>query len=230
MVFKNNIFYSDNSSGYFFYEEVAGQMGTWTFTNNLYYMTSSTTHGWVKHGQTYSTLSQWQSSGNDANSIYADPLFTNYSAGDFSLKSGSKAMNSGTNVGLTADLTGTIVPSTNPDMGANQHVGSSTTGINPENNSSIPKEFSIGNYPNPFNPSTKINYSIPTESAINLVIYNILGQKIEELRNDIQQPGNYEVNWNASNHPSGIYLLSITESPVNGGTKISKTIKMNLIK
>jgi hypothetical protein len=233
MIFKNNIFYSDNSSGYFFYEEVSGQMGTFTLSNNLYYMTSTTSHGWVKHGQAYSSLSQWLSSGNEVSSIYADPLFMNYADKDFSLRSGSKAMNSGTNVGLTTDLKGTIVPATAPDLGAYQHKSNTTTVINSESTestSTIPKEFSIGNYPNPFNPSTKINYSIPSESAINLVIYNILGQKIEELRNDIQQPGNYELNWNASNHPSGIYLLSITEAPTNGSTKISKTIKMNLIK
>ena len=94
----------------------------------------------------------------------------------------------------------------------------------------IPKDFSIGNYPNPFNPSTKIRYTIPSESMINLVIYNIIGERIDELKNEQQQPGTYEINWNGSGHPSGIYLLSIIESPVNGSAKNSKTIKINLIK
>jgi hypothetical protein len=94
----------------------------------------------------------------------------------------------------------------------------------------IPQDFSIGNYPNPFNPSTKIRYSIPSESMINLVIYNLIGERIDELKNEIQQPGTFETNWNGSGHPSGIYFLSIIESPVNGSAKISKIIKMNLIK
>jgi hypothetical protein len=96
--------------------------------------------------------------------------------------------------------------------------------------SAIPQDFSIGNYPNPFNPSTKIRYSIPSESMINLVIYNLIGERIDELKNEIQQPGTFETNWNGSGHPSGIYFLSIIESPVNGSAKISKIIKMNLIK
>jgi hypothetical protein len=94
----------------------------------------------------------------------------------------------------------------------------------------IPQDFSIGNYPNPFNPSTKIRYSIPSESMINLVIYNLIGERIDELKNELQQPGTFETNWNGSGHPSGIYFLSIIESPVNGSAKNSKTIKMNLIK
>jgi hypothetical protein len=94
----------------------------------------------------------------------------------------------------------------------------------------IPKGFSIGNYPNPFNPSTKIRYSVTSESMINLVIYNIIGERIDVLKNEQQQPGTYEINWNGSGHPSGIYLLSIIESPINGSAKNSKTIKMNLIK
>jgi hypothetical protein len=65
---------------------------------------------------------------------------------------------------------------------------------------------------------------------INLVIYNILGEKIDELKNDIQQQGMYELNWSGNNRPSGIYFLSIVESPVNGAAKSSKIIKMNLIK
>ena len=50
------------------------------------------------------------------------------------------------------------------------------------------------------------------------------------LRTNIQQPGTYEINWNGNGHPSGIYLLSIIESPVNGSAHNSKTIKMSLIK
>ncbi|MDR3668675.1 MAG: right-handed parallel beta-helix repeat-containing protein [Ignavibacteriaceae bacterium] len=94
----------------------------------------------------------------------------------------------------------------------------------------VPQDFSIGNYPNPFNPSTKIRYTIPAESMVNMVVYNIIGEKLDELKNEVQQPGTYELNWNGVGHPSGIYFVSITESPTNGVAKNSKTIKMNLIK
>src|ERR1035437_5643412 len=94
----------------------------------------------------------------------------------------------------------------------------------------IQKDFSIGNYPNPFNPSTKIRYSVTSESMINLVIYNIIGERIDELKNETQHLGTYEINWNGGGHPSGIYFLSIVESPINRSAKNSKTIKMNLIK
>ena len=65
---------------------------------------------------------------------------------------------------------------------------------------------------------------------INIVIYNIIGERIDELKNEQQQSGTYEINWSGSSHPSGIYFLSIIESPVNGSANNSKTIKMNLIK
>jgi hypothetical protein len=313
MVFKNNIFYSDNSSGYFIYEEVTGQMGSWTFTNNNYYMTSTSSHLWYRHGTTYSSLSQWQSTGFDANSFYTDPLFKNYTTRDLCPQTGSKVIGAGTGVGLTVDIFGTPVPPSNPDMGAIQHTsllpveltsftgniinnsvhlvwntateidnqgfeiqrnsnsswekigfvegkGNSVTSNNYsfddknplgskiqyrlkqiDNNGNykysdiveftvIPQGFSIGNYPNPFNPSTKIKYSIPTESMINLVVYNIIGEKIDELKNEMQQPGTYEINWSGNNRPSGVYLLSLVLSPSNGSAKVSKTIKMNLIK
>ena len=52
------------------------------------------------------------------------------------------------------------------------------------------------NYPNPFNPSTEITYSLPIKAHVNLSIYNILGQKIKTLVNDVQQAGLKNVKWN----------------------------------
>jgi hypothetical protein len=125
IVFKNNIFYSDNSSGYFLYEESDGSswpMGTWTFTNNLYYMNSPGRHWWYRHGINYRAFDKWQSLGYDMNSIIADPLFTNYKAGDYTLQRKSKAIGAGTNVGLTTDIKGMQVLSSAPDLGAFQYL------------------------------------------------------------------------------------------------------------
>jgi len=71
----------------------------------------------------------------------------------------------------------------------------------------IPKEYNIEqNYPNPFNPTTIISYSIKTEGRASLKIYNTLGEEVRTLVDEIKQAGNYEVEFNASELPSGIYI------------------------
>jgi hypothetical protein len=78
------------------------------------------------------------------------------------------------------------------------------------NNSEIPKEFSLSqNYPNPFNPSTKIVYNIPKQSHVRLVVYDILGKEITTLVNELTNAGSYEIDWDASPMPSGVYFYKI---------------------
>lgn len=75
---------------------------------------------------------------------------------------------------------------------------------------SIPKEYSLSqNYPNPFNPTTSIKYSIPFESLVELKIFNILGQEISTLVNEQKPAGNYEVKFDASVLPSGVYFYRL---------------------
>jgi hypothetical protein len=64
-------------------------------------------------------------------------------------------------------------------------------------------------YPNPFNPSTTISYTLANTANINLSVYNVSGQLIEKLKNGYQDAGNYEIVWDASQQPSGIYLLRL---------------------
>jgi len=74
----------------------------------------------------------------------------------------------------------------------------------------VPDKFVLyNNYPNPFNPSTTINYSIAIFSAVNISIYSINGGLIQTLVNSPQQPGQYAVQWNASNFPSGLYFVKL---------------------
>ena len=79
----------------------------------------------------------------------------------------------------------------------------------------LPNEFMLyQNYPNPFNPTTTINYSIPNvgaihDSPIQLKIYDILGREVTTLVNEIQKPGHYEVEFDASQLTSGIYFYRI---------------------
>jgi pimeloyl-ACP methyl ester carboxylesterase len=95
----------------------------------------------------------------------------------------------------------------------------------------IPLEFYLSqNFPNPFNPITKISYSLPTESQVKVYIYNPLGELVEAIVNERQNAGKYEAVWNADNHPSGVYIYTLSAVSVNGSerTKISK--KMILLK
>ena len=65
-------------------------------------------------------------------------------------------------------------------------------------------------YPNPFNPTATIRFSVATRHAVSLQIYDINGRLIETLADEIIKPGNHEVQWNASNQPSGIYIAKLT--------------------
>lgn len=76
--------------------------------------------------------------------------------------------------------------------------------------SEIPKGFLLNqNYPNPFNPKTIINFKIPFSNYVKFVIYDALGRELTALVNEKLKPGVYEVSWDASNYPSGIYFYKI---------------------
>ncbi len=77
------------------------------------------------------------------------------------------------------------------------------------------------NYPNPFNPATTISFSIPEESKVNLIVYNIKGQKVKELAASKFDKGNHSVIWNGIDESgksvsSGIYFYKLS---VNGKTE-----------
>ncbi len=66
------------------------------------------------------------------------------------------------------------------------------------------------NYPNPFNPSTTISYSVKEAGLVQLKVFDILGKEVTELVNKNQEPGNYNLTFDASNLPSGIYFYRLT--------------------
>lgn len=80
------------------------------------------------------------------------------------------------------------------------------------------------NYPNPFNISTEIHYAISEVTHVNLTIFDILGNKVATLINEIQNTGKYQLTWNANDLPSGIYFYRLRAG------NYRETRKMILIK
>ena len=91
---------------------------------------------------------------------------------------------------------------------------------------STPVEYTLlQNYPNPFNPTTTISYQLDQPGMVNLVIYDILGRKVDTLVNEMKSPGSYSVTWNAEGFASGVYFYRVEFE----GSKVL-TRKMLLLK
>ncbi|MGB8318755.1 MAG: DUF5107 domain-containing protein [Ignavibacteriaceae bacterium] len=84
------------------------------------------------------------------------------------------------------------------------------------------KDFRLyQNYPNPFNPVTVIKYQIPQSGLVTLKVYDILGKEVESLVNKIMNAGHYDIKFNGSNLPSGIYFYQLK---INNYTATKKLI------
>lgn len=98
-----------------------------------------------------------------------------------------------------------------------------------EVNVGIPAEFAlIQNYPNPFNPATTINFDLPFDSKVNLLIYDITGRLVSELLNSEFKAGYNSVKFNASNFASGVYFYSINATSASNSFIATK--RMVLVK
>jgi hypothetical protein len=84
-----------------------------------------------------------------------------------------------------------------------------TTGIS-SNNNEIPKEFKLyNNFPNPFNPSTRIKFDIASQSYAKLVVYDVLGREVLRLIDGNLKAGSYSIDLKADNLPSGVYFYKL---------------------
>jgi flagellar hook assembly protein FlgD len=79
-------------------------------------------------------------------------------------------------------------------------------------------------FPNPFNPNTTIQYNVKNSESISLQVIDISGRVVETLLEDIIEPGNHEITWDARNQPSGIYFVKLTSG------ERSQTQKLILLK
>lgn len=163
--------------------------------------------------------------------------FLDFNTGYVSTTSGSvyKTTNNGLNwtmqIGDSAQSLNSIY-FTSPDTGyvcgtagrIYKTVNGGTIGIK-KNGNEIPERFALEqNYPNPFNPTTNIRYQIANNKLVTVKIYNILGNEVAVLVNEKQSPGVYEISWDASTFPGGVYFCKLEA----GG--FSEVKKMLLIK
>ena len=94
----------------------------------------------------------------------------------------------------------------------------------------LPNDYELfGNYPNPFKPSTVIEYSLPIRSDVSVVVFNLLGQQVKALVNETQSAGIHSVEWNGTDEngnglASGIYFYRVIAND------FSETRKMVMLK
>ena len=104
------------------------------------------------------------------------------------------------------------------------------------NGGSMPKEFALSqNYPNPFNPSTKLEISLPQAAYLEVLVYNILGQKVATLASEMRDAGYHSVIWNGTTQggapvASGIYFVRMNATPASGGEGFNAVRKIMLMK
>lgn len=146
-----------------------------------------------------------------ANPMYVDPVFN-----DFHLQEGSPCIDAG-DPDSAPDPDGTVA-----DMGvffyAQEAVGETTDPDHPD-------QYSLGpSYPNPFNPTTTLSFSLAKASHVTLRVFDLLGREVALLVDDYRYPNTYEVVWDAQDVPSGVYISRLEASD------FAQTQKMVLMK
>lgn len=86
----------------------------------------------------------------------------------------------------------------------------------------IPTEFSLAqNYPNPFNPSTTIKYAVPKTNLVSIKVYDLTGQEVASLVNEVKEFGTYEIKFDARNLASGVYLYKMVSGHFTSVKKLN---------
>ena len=174
----------------------------------------------------YSDIEQDGYAGSN-NNISENPLFVDSLNFDLKLAAGSPCIDTGTDFYVfdsdtLVNLDAEQYLGTAPDMGLFEYDGSISS-IDIDNFE--PNSFALyNNYPNPFNPTTTINYQLPEKGHVALIIYNLLGEEIVKLVNEHKDAGYHTFQFNANDLSSGMYLYRIQAG------EFSDVKKMLLIK
>ncbi len=117
-----------------------------------------------------------------------------------------------------------ICPRTNADFGTVKPVGIKTI------SNEVSTSFKLNqNFPNPFNPTTRISFSLPTFAKVSVKIYDIMGREVRQLVNENMNAGTFMIDFNGSELASGVYFVRMTADG-NQGTRFTDTKKMLLVK
>lgn len=163
-------------------------------------------------GNSNMSLTSWQALGYDAHSqIVQDEnvIFVNPVNSDYHLLESSQPTNIGTSLVssvVNVDLDGIVRPQGSGfDIGCYEYT--STTSVEDDK---VVSDFKLyQNYPNPFNPSTKISWQSPINGWQTIKVYDVLGSEIATVVNEYKSEGKYEVSFDASLLPSGVYIYQL---------------------
>jgi len=222
--------YSSNDGGMNWNQKPVGYNFVWTLASapngNLYagtygngvYRSTDNGNSWVK-SITY-----------PANFVYALSLDGNGNLYASSWESGVFSTNINANTWQAVGLGGFGVSSVMVNMTTNSVIVGTSNGTlfrlndspsNIKGYNDLPYSFSLEkNYPNPFNPSTTIEFSIANREQVTLNIYNVLGELVETIVNEYLEAGNYKVNFNGNNLTSGIYIYNIQAGNYSASKKM----------
>lgn len=131
----------------------------------------------------------------DSATLYGiDPQFVDPANGDFTIPPGNQLLTLGSD-GLA--------------IGDRRWTGQ-LTGIREISNEQVPSDFSLSqNFPNPFNPQTKIQFTLAQSSNVFLTIFNVVGEEVAQLVNEFKGSGTYEYMFDASGLSSGVYFYTL---------------------
>ncbi len=167
-------------------------------------------------------------------------IYSTFIGGTSSDGGNSLTLDSENNTYITGETSSSNFPTTSGAYDESQNSGKDAfiVKININDNNSfvdqsikIPKSFALKqNYPNPFNPVTTIEYALPELSEVHLSIYNLLGQKKEEIVHQKQSAGYYKYLFNATNYPNGIYFYFLTAHGLQSNKQFRMVKKMIVLK
>jgi len=147
--------------------------------------------------------------------IDADPLFMDREEGEYDLTANSPCVDAGTTFYVLGndtliDMSEDEYNGNAPDIGA--YESEFVNSIRRSGDRPLPLTLLVSTYPNPFNSTTNIEYSLPYPSYVSLNLYNMSGQRIESMVNCSLQAGVYRTNLNSGDLPSGLYFVRLESS------------------
>jgi hypothetical protein len=208
-IIENNIFYG--FTGKYLFVNYWSSDSAMVIDHNLYCTPfGSGASSWEWRRSWYWNWSLYQKgTGLDSHSVFIDPIIMSTSLPDIHLSAGSPAINAGIAIDGMGDFDfdGNARLNGLPDIGADEYWATSAVH---EQGIADNKKFSLlQNYPNPFNPSTTISYTITEPGMVTLKIYDVLGNEVTTLVNEEKPVGGYQVKFNASDIPSGVYFYRL---------------------